>query len=726
MATLVLTAVGTAIGGPIGGALGSLVGSQIDGALFKPKAREGARLKELSLTTSSYGTPIARHFGAMRVAGSVIWATDLVESSEKVGGGKGQPSTKVYSYAGNFAVALGSRPIASLGRIWADGKLLRGAAGDLKVGGELRVYTGHGDQQRDPLIASAEGANCPAFRGLAYCVFEGLQLADFGNRIPALSFEVFADTGPVTFASLLEELDATAQQSVALEGLEGYSDEGGPLAQSLDLVASLYPFSCDASGDELRFAGDDLAVGALPILPEAVSDPDEESFGARSGQSHSRRTNSANIPSGLRYYDSGRDYQAGLQRAGGRALPGRNSLIEFPGSLNANIARQLADKAAARASRAREVLHYRVAELDGAIGPGVLVQVPGRNGAWRIASWEWRSSGIELELVREPTSLGAAATTDAGRSLPDLDAIATPTILRAAELPWDGEGSPDERQVIVAPSSTSSGWTGAMIYTDIEGSLTPIRASGRARSVIGSLTSPLIASQPHILARQTSVDVQLVSEDFALSSQSPESLAGGANRALIGSELVQFANIEPLGGALWRLSGLLRGRGGTEALAQSEHPAGTPFILLSDDVHLLTGNEIGTASALAAIGLADEEPASAGIADIGRTLRPLSPVHPRVLTNSDGSITLCWTRRARGAWRWEGTVEPALAEQSELYEIGVGEPDQPAISWQTSAPSLALTAQQYADAQASHAGAPIWVRQIGSHDRSPPLLLLTL
>ena len=37
----------------------------------------------------------------------------------------------------------------------------------------------------------------PAHRGIAYAVFEQLQLADFGNRIPSLTFEVIADEAPV-------------------------------------------------------------------------------------------------------------------------------------------------------------------------------------------------------------------------------------------------------------------------------------------------------------------------------------------------------------------------------------------------------------------------------------------------------------------------------------------------------------------------------------------------
>lgn len=191
MATLVLTALGTAIGGPLGGAIGGLLGSQIDHAIVGGAKREGPRLKELGVSTSSYGSAIPRLHGRMRVPATIVWATDLQEHREKTGGGKGKPSMTSYSYSVSFAVALSSRPISGLGRVWADGSLLRGAAGDLKAGGTMRLYTGHGDQPLDPLIASAE-PNCPAFRGLAYCVFESLELSDFGNRIPALTFEVIA------------------------------------------------------------------------------------------------------------------------------------------------------------------------------------------------------------------------------------------------------------------------------------------------------------------------------------------------------------------------------------------------------------------------------------------------------------------------------------------------------------------------------------------------------
>src|SRR3712207_7324619 len=58
-------------------------------------------------------------------------------------------------------------------RIWADGKLLRGAAGDFKTATKFRLHLGGEDQAADPLIASAEGSDsCPAYRGTAYAMFE--------------------------------------------------------------------------------------------------------------------------------------------------------------------------------------------------------------------------------------------------------------------------------------------------------------------------------------------------------------------------------------------------------------------------------------------------------------------------------------------------------------------------------------------------------------------------
>jgi len=726
MTTLIFSAVGTMLGGPLGGALGALVGNQIDNAILKPGGRDGARVKELHVTNSSYGTPLARHFGKVRAGGSIIWSTDLTESQEKHGGGKGAPSSTAFTYAVSFAVGLASRPIAGLGRIWADGNLLRGAEGDLKVGGTLRVYHGHGDQPIDPLLASALGPECPAFRGLAYCVFEDLQLTDFGNRIPALTFEIIADDGDVSLEQLVGSANVAADIDRPLAALTGFSDEGGSLAVNLETIDQVYPLTCDASGTNLTIRAADIVPAHVPLLPEAAADPAGDSFAGLSGESRRRHADLGRIPEGMRYYDVARDFQAGLQRADGRARVGRSRIIEFPGALDADTARQLANKAAERAASSSEGLAWRLPELDPNLAPGMVVRVPRRTGLWRIEDWEWREAGVELHLQRLPHGPTRAPSGDAGTALPAADLPATPTYLAAFEMPWDGQGSGAQRQVFAACSSAGAGWSGATIFGVCDGVLAPIVASGRRRSVLGQLAAPLGAGSSTLLCAQGEAEIDLFAADLQLVSTTLEGMAQGSNRALIGEEIVQFLNAERVGQYRWRISGLLRGRGGTEQVGLDEHQAGTPFVLLDEAPVSLDAVLLGNPGEVAALGLNDPAPVIAPIIAAGRTLRPLCPVHPRAGTAADGSLELRWTRRARAAWEWRDLVDVPLQEEVERYVVGAGSPDNPAAMWEITETWLSLAPTTVSSLSAAHPGAPLWVRQVGSHAASPPLLLHSL
>ncbi|MEN0088679.1 MAG: hypothetical protein AAF737_09620, partial [Pseudomonadota bacterium] len=203
MATLLLRAAGTFVGGLIGGpfgailgAAGSLAGFAIDNALLsKSETRQGPRLEGMPVLNASEGGAIPRVYGYARAGGQIIWATRFREeqSTEKVGGGKGivgGSRVETFSYFGNFAVAVCEGPIAGIRRVWADGQELD--VTDI----EMRVYTGTQTQLPDPLIEANQGqGKAPAYRGMAYVVFEGLPLEAFGNRIPQLSFEVMRPIG---------------------------------------------------------------------------------------------------------------------------------------------------------------------------------------------------------------------------------------------------------------------------------------------------------------------------------------------------------------------------------------------------------------------------------------------------------------------------------------------------------------------------------------------------
>ncbi len=189
------TLTGATLGSQVGALAGSFIDQSLLGASGHPTLPHGPRLSDLRVTASSEGAPIPRLYGRARLGGQVVWATNLeeevVQQGSQSGGGKGgssqsQASAGIeYRYFANFAVALAEGQISGLGRVWADGQEL-----DLSTV-TYRLYTGSEDQLPDSLIEAKEGAgNAPAYRGLAYIVFERMALAPFGNRIPQLSFEV--------------------------------------------------------------------------------------------------------------------------------------------------------------------------------------------------------------------------------------------------------------------------------------------------------------------------------------------------------------------------------------------------------------------------------------------------------------------------------------------------------------------------------------------------------
>ncbi len=208
MATIVLSAAGAAFGGSIGGsvlglsmatvgraagaALGRVIDQQVLGAGSEPV--EVGRVDRFRLTGASEGMAVQQVFGRMRVPGQVIWATNFLESQTTSGGGKGaatQPNTTEFGYTVSLAIALCEGEITRVGRVWADGTEIAPQVLN------MRTYKGTSVQQPDPKIVAVEGADhAPAYRGIAYVVLEDLELGQFGNRVPQLTFEVMRPSEP--------------------------------------------------------------------------------------------------------------------------------------------------------------------------------------------------------------------------------------------------------------------------------------------------------------------------------------------------------------------------------------------------------------------------------------------------------------------------------------------------------------------------------------------------
>ncbi len=722
MATLVLTVVGGIVGGPVGAAIGAAVGQQIDAQIFKPKGREGPRLADLKIQASTYGQQIPQLFGGMRVAGSVIWATDLIERRNKRGGGKGRPSTTEYSYAVSLAIALSSRRIRGIGRIWADGNLLRGTSGTFQERCTFRWHDGSEDQAVDPLIASALGiGSASAFRGIAYAVFEDLELGAFGNRIPSLTFEVEADAGSTDAGLVGDSLFGEAGRCYGEWPFAGYAASGDRLR---DALAPLF------EADGMRLAsgpgGWRLAPATLAGEPLALADFGEaRRVDATSDQVEHRRAPLSSLPGTirLRHYEPERDYQLGQQTslvAGGGI---REERIELPAVLPATSARALAQRLASAAADGRETLIWQADLAALALTVGHVVALADGSG-WRLAGRTVRGSEILLELRRHQPLPAADLPAEPGVPVgaPDWpDAVGT---VRLFDLPNMGSPAASGPRLAIAGAGSNDGWRGADCWFVPFAGAEPIPVGTvRPAAALGQLAEPLAGGSGCLFDLASTAVVELVNPAMTLESINDSAMLGGANRAMVGGELLQFGIAEVVAPGIWRLSRLLRGRAGTEH--GMTHLAGEPFVLLDDPALLMLPEALGgwAEGGGAAFQWAPRGGTMSSEVDIaaaGRALRPLAPVHGHIRADGEGGAIIGWVGRSRIDAGWRDHVDQPPGESREAWRIAVSPPVPGVGPWESASPLLSIGADERATLPP---GCALEIRQVGDFARSPPLFL---
>ncbi|QNM82812.1 hypothetical protein H8M03_00070 [Sphingomonas sabuli] len=664
---------------------------------------------DLAVQTSSYGTPIPKIFGTMRVAGSIVWSTDLVEQSETVAA-KGQPDSVSYSCTVSFAVALSARRIRDVRRIWADGQLIRTAEGELSVGATLRLLDGSEDQAVDPLIASVEGIGAtPAYRGLALAVFEDMELASFGNRIPFLTFEVDADGEPIGVDTILFDASDGAIVTSGQPSIGGYAAHGPSIAAAVSPLVAIFQPNLTDDGDAIS----DVAEQAQSVESAELGCSVEGGKIARLERSTAR---ARSLPSSvtLAYYDAARDYQAGAARSATEGIGGAPERTELPAVVDASSAKAIVATHLARRWAQRDRLQICLPPKRMAVRPGTIVDLAGQ-GRWRVDVATLDGLVAKLELTPVYSSL-APIPGDSGRALTSTAKLLAPTRLELIELPaFDGSNA--TLPVVVAAAS------GKSVPMEIAiGGRTVVSRTAPVPAVLGSVLSPPDPASSALFDLRNSVDVQIDDHQHWLESRDDDALASGANLAVVGIEIMQFGTATPLGDGRFRLGRLLRGRFGTE-WACGEHGAGEPFVLLDRNrlVPLpLTAQDLGAVVEAVPAGRADGDAQPTRLTVFGDALRPPSPVHLRAERGTDGTLACTWVRRSAAGWAWLDEVDAPLGSAVERYRATLRGPGG-AVTVEISLPLATFNADQVAAVGAG--AADIVVVQIGDLALSRPAIL---
>jgi hypothetical protein len=550
-------------------------------------------------------------------------------------------------------------------RIWADGKLVRGTAGDFKVGCTFRFYPGDEEQPIDPLIASVETiGSTPAYRGVALAVFEDLQLGDFGNRIPFFTFEVQADPAPPLLGAILSDASggeiATSDQRTVV----GYAVYGDAIQPAVQPLVDHFGIQLFDDGQSLRTptsASFDCLDTELGCSADLQSKPkaEQSQVAARS------------LPTtlSLEYYDPARDFQTAQTRASIPAALINAAGEQLPAVLDAASARALTEAALARKWAERDTLRLRLPPRFLTLEPGMLLKRPDDSAYWTVSRTEIDGMAVIADLHSRYSSIGAVAA-DPGRVLSSPDVQAQPTRVAILELPDMDDAAGDSPLVAVAASNAADGWKPIPIEIQT-GGIGQMSQTATLPSILGIAQTILGEGQSALIDERSRVDVQLIDSEQWLESCDDDALVNGSNLALVGSELLQFGNAEPLGRGIFRLGRLLRGRRGTE-WAMASHSAGETFAMI-DPLRLQrlpTGiAAVGGVLSVTPLGLADGAAVPIVHTVSGEALKPPSPVHLTAEFDGAGNLNCSWCRRSRLGWAWIDNVDAPLGCSSELYRV---------------------------------------------------------
>jgi len=423
-------------------------------------------------------------------------------------------------------------------------------------------------------------------------------------------------------------------------------------------LTTLVPISVDA--DDLR-TGVDQAQGDL--LPFTTT-PDFE------------------LPKAIdfSYMDAGRDFEVNTMRALRDTSVGENKkTLSVPVVFTANEAAQTADILLSLAWTQRRRYKDRLPmDYIGLLpGDAIAVTVHGISHVILLTKVGY-SSLISFEGIPYSAAVltndDAAGDTGANQVGSGLQ-LSGPTIMEIMDINPIRSGDTGPGYYIAVSGLTSS-WRGCALYRSVDnGETWQFFDSFTEQTAIGKTITALGGGQSEVWDYVNSIDVQILGAGTLDSAASELAVLNGANAALIGDEILQFKDVTALGDNLYRLSGFLRGRQGTEP-EMDGHYIGERFVLLQTaGVRFVPTsiNDLNTPRRFAVVSIGEslDENEYQELSYSGRILKPFTVWDVEAARAAAGDLTVAFIRRARLNNAWVDFINAPLDEDREVYEIDV-------------------------------------------------------
>ncbi|UOF82734.1 putative phage tail protein [Caudoviricetes sp.] len=564
------------------------------------------------------------------------------------------------------------------------------------MGAAPTFYYGSESQLADPTIQAAEGApNVPAFRGVTYVVIQNLQLAEFGNAVPQFTFDVEESNGVRTLSSALSLILARSGRpstdwdvSAVTGNLRGYVIRGpqtvtqqlSPLLLAFDVVTQ------ERRGKLYFFNRSSIARSAI-----SGSKVTARALGAEA----KRRIQVGEIdPTELiteinvRYIDTTNDYgdgNQGYRRFKAQAWSSNTKSVDLPITLSPSEAQDIARRIlwTVWANRFRGVLTLAPSQISVCENDVITIAaVDGRD--WELLVTKVDRGALDYLLELESLTEELQTLTFTGSPAEDASFNANTVytvpemVLAVADF---GPLSSNEETVPgvywgAAFYDPTKPFLGASLYQSEDGTTFSLVEDVPSEAVIGYATTALSGTNvnPAYWDYKTTITISLY--NGSLESKSDIQVLNGANRAMIGQEIVGFKTASLQSDGTYILSGFLRGLVATES-AMTTHVAGEQFMLLSSSALRFRGMSYAEVDQVryfkvVALGGIVSQFTSRQIQMGCNTVSHFPPCSAKGWKDTTNSVwKIRWTRRTRAIFKlFSPTIAPLL-DDVEQYDVEV-------------------------------------------------------
>lgn len=393
------------------------------------------------------------------------------------------------------------------------------------------------------------------------------------------------------------------------------------------------------------------------------------------------RTQDVELPDEItvNYADENAAYQIGAQYS--RRLIGSSktqNTIQMPLACTAHKAKNIADVLMYVAWQGRTQFTFSTTVKYAYLVPTDIVAIikSGIMYTVRITDKNEQGSLINFSAVGEDLQVYDQNAPAPSMPLPiDEVAINKRTYLYLLDIPQllDFDTVPNFYSAVISHPGPGN-WDGAQIFQSFDNVTYETFGEGHdIEAVIGAAVDVLGDFSSNVFDEANTVTVTLIGGQ--LFNANEFAVLNGENAAVLGNEIIQFKTATLISGTTYVLSGLLRGRRGTE-WACSTHEVGERFVLLEEETVLAQNFNIANINssryfkAITAWNLVDDEPDSELFTWRANCLRPYSPVNLGGGRAGD-DLTITWTRRTRVSGEWHDYSDVPLGEESEEYEVEI-------------------------------------------------------